>query len=222
MRTLDTAVLAHLQQRGTQHAQLLAWVQARNRETDAIETIGFWTGADHEDFVVNGQTRTYYGAGTMLKVNPLIGEAGLKVRTSRLKLSHLAPEVQIAIRGYDARNAPCELHVAYFDPVSHALIDSPQRVFKGVIAGVDITRGEIGNEGSCEVGLLSSARSMIRTLALKKSDTALRARAPGDAFRQYTDISGTVEAVWGEQRAAAPSAPAAAAAPSPSRESPGK
>jgi hypothetical protein len=216
MRTLDISVAAHLNARGTQHAHLLVWLLGRNRETSQVESIGFWTGADHESFVVGGQARTYYGAGTILKVNPMISEAGLNVRTVRLVFSSIPPEVQLAVRGYDIRKQPCEMHVAHFDPATEGLIGGPQRVFKGYSAGVEIVRPEAGEAAECTLSLLSSAKALTRTLTTKKSDTALRARHPEDGFRKYSDISGTVEAVWGENRAAAPSTDRGPSQPTPS------
>tara|TARA_R110002094_G_scaffold160396_5_gene145786 strand:- start:1157 stop:1825 length:669 start_codon:yes stop_codon:yes gene_type:complete len=200
MRTLPTNILNQLLTRGAKHAHLLIWFQGRNRDTDEFETIGFWTGADQETFVVDGETRTYYAAGNVLKVEPLVSEIGLSVRTSRVTLSAISPEVEIAVLGYEIREAPCQMHIAYFDPITHELIDTPQRVFKGFTAGVDIIRPATGGEARCDISLRSSARALTRTSALKKSDVALRGRAPADAFRQYTDVSGTVEVVWGERR----------------------
>ncbi|UOA25895.1 hypothetical protein [Pseudosulfitobacter sp. DSM 107133] len=209
MRTLPSNILAHLQARGAQHAHLLVWFQARNRTTGDAETIGFWTGADHEGFLVEGEVRTYLAAGNLLKIPPLVSEVGLSVRTTRLTLSSISEAVQTAVLGYELRQAPCQMHLAYFDPITQQLIDEPVRIFKGFVAGAEISRPEVGGEGVAEISLLSSALALTRTLSLKKSDTALRNRQPNDAFRQYTDVSGSIETVWGEARANQPTPTAA-------------
>lgn len=88
------------------------------------------------------------------------------------------------------------------------------RRFKGFIKGLEIVRPVTGGDATCEVAVQSAARVLTRTLPLKKSDAALRARSVGDGFRKYADVSGSIETVWAEPRGSAPSG---SAAPSPSR-----
>jgi hypothetical protein len=204
MRTLDQAVALHLSQRGPTHAHLLINVQGRNRETEEAETIGFWTGADHETFIVEGQPTSFFGAGTLMKINPLVSEAGVNVRTTRVEFSAIPPEVQLAVRGYDIRRQPCRIYVAYFNAETMEPIGSPQRVFKGFSMGLELIRPEPGGSADMTLNLMSAARQLTRTLSLKKSRTALLARVPGDGFRDFSDISGAVEAVWGEIRSTGP------------------
>ena len=201
MRLLDPAIRAQLAARGGLNALLLAHITARDRVSDAPAPIGFWTGEDHQNFVIGGETRTYYGAGTLLSMPPLQAEVGLRVRGHRIVFSPLAPEVQQAIRGYDPRLAPTELHVAYFDLGSHALIADPVRVFRGFIDAVRIVTPAIGGTAEVQVDLLSSAHALTRALALKKSHESLTARSPGDQFRSYTSVTGAVTCVWGEKKA---------------------
>lgn len=204
MRAIHPDILAHLQARSPMNAALLVWFEARNRSTGLPETAGFWSGPDHREFSVGGAARTYHAAGSMISVPPLIGETGLNVRTTRLSFSPLSPEVQVAIRGYDTRRAPVEMHVVYFDAETDAQIGTPQRVFKGRVSGITLPRAAVGGEAAAEVAVSSAAEALIRTVALKRSDAALRARVAWDGFRRYTDVSGVVETVWGEERAKSP------------------
>lgn len=210
MLDLSTAINDHLQSRGPRHAHLLVWIEARNRDTQAAEEIGFWTGADHQDFTTGGQTQTYYGAGGLLKMSPLTIEAGLKVRTQRLTFSKVAPEVQLAVRGYDTYKARIRIYVAYFDVRTRALIDEPVRRFKGRVAGLTMPREkrEAGDKqpgfAKLELSVRSAAEELTQGLPVKKSDEALQERAPGDRGRRYIDVSGAAETVWGEIRAKAP------------------
>lgn len=214
MLDLSPAITEFLTSRGPREAHLLVWIEARNRETSATETIGFWTGKDHEEFTIGGETRTYYGAGTLLKMTPLVVEAGLSVRTGRLEFSKVAPEVQLAMRGYEVKDAPVQIHVAYYNALTHEPIDEPVRRFKGRVAGLKITRAkkkpgqQSAGPALMELSVLSNAVDLTKTLALKKSDAALRARSPNDGFRKYADLSGTIETIWGEMRAKAPEAAA--------------
>lgn len=204
MLDLPPALLAHLQSRGARHARLLVWITARDRSTGLPETRGFWTGADHRVFSIGGEDRTYYGAGSLIRIAPLVGEGGVNVRNTRLSFSPISDEFRSAVQGYDTNDAPVQIHVANFDPATRQLIAEPQRRFKGFVKGLDFTRGVLGGEATCEVVVQSAARVLTRSLPLKKSDAALRARHPGDGFRQYTDVSGSIETVWGEARGAAP------------------
>ncbi len=206
MRTLPSPVLARLAAREGLVARVLVWIEARHRDTLMPAALGLWSGEDHQDFVVGGATRTYYGAGTLLSMPPLTAEVGLKVRSHRLSLSPLAPEVVQVMRGYDPRLAPVDIHVAHFDPGTGNLLAPPARVFRGVLNTVSVDTPAEGGEARIEVELLSAAQSLTRSLALKKSDESLRARSPDDAFRQYIAVTGAVEAVWGEARAQSPSA----------------
>lgn len=205
MRVFPTALLQHLQARGARDAHLMVWVGARNKVTDEAETIGFWTGKDHRTFDVGDGPRTYYGAGAVLEIPLLISETGVSVRTTRIIFSSIAEEVAIATNAYDLYKGSCEMHLAHFDPVKGILIDDPTRIYKGSSAGLQITRAKKGERASAELALLSAAETLTRTLPLKKSHEAQIAKTPDDKFRQYTDISGAVEVVWGEVRAKAPS-----------------
>lgn len=204
MHSLSPALAAHLASGRGLSAHTLFWVQARNRDTGLPETLGLWTGPVAHEFTVGGVPRTYLGAGGLIGMDALIAETGVQVRTQRVTLSPLAPEVREAILTYDARLAPVEVHVAYFDQATGALIDL-RRVFKGQVDRISFPRAPLGGEAAAEVTLLSSAFALTRPLALRKSDAALRRATPGDGFRRYTDVSGAVTTVWGETRAAAPS-----------------
>lgn len=209
MRDFSALVMSHLGAREGLHARLMIWIEAKDRVTGDPVTIGFWNGDDHQEFTIDGETRLYYGAGAFISLPSFVANIGLKVRTTRLKLSPIAPEVKQAILGTDVRFAPAEIHIAFHNPQSHNLIDAPERVFSGWVDQAPITTPKVGGDATCELSLVNSARALTKTLALKKSDESLKLRTPTDEFRKFTDISGAVEGVWGELRATAP-APTAA------------
>lgn len=204
MRAYDGSTSAYLTAQAGMVARSLIWVVARNRTTGGSETMGLWTGDDHQDFVIGGVTRTYYGAGGVLTLEPITMSVGLAVRMQHLTLAPVAPEVETLIRGYDVRLAPVEIHRALFDPLTRALVAEPLRTFKGWIDSLTLPTPVVGGQAAIEVTLASSARALTRALALKQSDETLRLRAPNDGFRRYAVMSGSVETVWGEHRAKAP------------------
>ena len=92
-----------LERRGT-WSDVLFWVSARNRDTGVSETIGFWTGDDHQQISVGGEQRTYFGAGNFLDVPSIRAGTGLRVRQHRLALAPFTDEAR-ALAAYAVRCA---------------------------------------------------------------------------------------------------------------------
>ena len=180
------------------HAPLI-WIVARNRDTGAPETMGLWTGSSDRTFTVEGEVRSYKGAGQILDIPPIQSRMGPYVQMQTIGLAAASPEVAQAIRGYDSKAAPVEIHVARFDPETDALLGI-DRAFKGGIDTVSIetpAKGEPG--GAVTAELASAARDLTRPLTHKISDESQRQRS-GDRFLRYADIAGMVERWWGTKR----------------------
>ena len=199
MRNFDSTTAAYLAGETAIVAHVLIWILARNRDTGAQEAIGFWTGDDHQTFVVEGQSRSYFGAGDVLEVPPITSEDGLQVRMHSFGLASLAPEVAMALRGYEPRLAAVEVHRALFYSSTGAQAANPHRVLTGWIDEAQITTPASGDQGSATITVASSARALTRTLPICKSDAQQRLRA-GDRFRRHVDVSGSVDVVWGARR----------------------
>lgn len=199
MRDYDLATSAYLAGRVGIVSRVLLWVTARNRTTGAAETMGLWTGEDHLDFTIDGQVRTYFGAGGLVDVPPLTFQSGLLVRRHRVTIGILTPEAQQLLRGYDARLGLVEIHRALFSTETRQLVADPHKVFTGWIDELTIKTPAAGGRAVAEVALVSAARGLTVALPLKKSDEVQKLRA-GDRFRKYQAISGTFETVWGETR----------------------
>ncbi|MDE2250393.1 MAG: hypothetical protein KGL25_03190 [Gammaproteobacteria bacterium] len=199
MRTYTSGIQAVLDARVTLRQRILLWITAKDRTTGAAESVGFWNGFDNLDFTINGVTRTYYGAGNMLGVDAITMVSGLTVQSQKVKLSAIAPEVELAIRQYDARLAPVEMHKAYFDPLSEALIDAPVQIFTGWVDKLQIDRAAENGNFTGTLTLVSAARALTRMLGTTKSDADLRRRSSTDAFRKYASIASAVTFFWGEQ-----------------------
>ena len=204
MRILPPAVAAHLAARRPLLVHALAWIAARDRTTRAEAPIGIWTGADHEVISIGGAARTYYGAGAMLGLDDFTARAELEVREWSMQVSPLHDQIVEAIRLYDARLARFELHLWYFDPTTMTPLADPVREFRGVVTTLDIHTPEIGGEASATLRCASDAWALTRGLPLKRSQAALSARVPGDQFRKYNAISGSVATAWGENVKADP------------------
>lgn len=196
MRIYDSAIAAQLSARAGLDARHLMWIEARNRDTGDMESIGIWDGDDHLDFVIGGVTRTYLGAGGLLSVPDLTMRVGLDIWQPEVQVSAITPEVEQALRGYDPKLAPVEIHRAFFDPVEATLLAPPVRIFKGWIDGVSIPTPEEGGEAVATITLASNSRSLTRKLHALRSDAAYQMRG-GDRINRYTDVVGQIKTRWG-------------------------
>ena len=198
MRSLDPAVAARRAARVSTHVEVLVWVSAKNRSTGAVETLGLWTGADHETFTIGGQSRVYYGAGNVLDVPDIEAGVGLEVRTYQIGLSAISPEVEVLLRGYDPRQAPVEIHRAEYDDAG-TLLAAPERIFKGWVDGTPIITPAVGGVAAASLSIVSNARMLTRYAGVTKSDEVQQQRS-GDRFRRYGSIAAEAEVVWGAHK----------------------
>lgn len=209
MRDFDGATLAALADPATQ-VHNLVWVTGRNRSTGALESLGLSDLDDHQVVTVDGQERTYFGAGNLLSMDPITASIGLDVRILQIRFAPMAPEVQQALQVYDPRLAPVEVHRALVNPLTGLIAAPPHRVWKGWVEGLSITEGE---NATATLSVASAARALTRTLTLRRSDAAQQRLHPGDTFRRYVDTAGEFQVYWGERRHVAREASATAASP---------
>lgn len=205
MRSYDAATAAQLTARGDLEARRLVWIKARNKSTAQVEALGLWDGDYSLAITLEGEARSYLDVGALLQSDPITAGPGLAVRTHRLHLSAIAPEVEDLVKGYDTRFAPVEIHRALLDPATRAVVGVPHRVFRGMINSLEFRTPEPGAAAVCDLDLVSETRALTRTLALKKSDMSHKRRG-GDRFRRYGDVSGSVPIYWGELRSDPPGA----------------
>lgn len=189
---------------GQVHARILFWASAKNRGTGATETIGIWNGDQDRAFTIGGASRTYVGAGGLIQIEPMVYGTGLQIRTQQVAFSPLDAEVIDLIRTFEPRLAPVELHRALFDPLTGDLIEEPHRIFKGEIDDLTIGTPEVNGTATCSLTLVTTARTLTKTLAAKRSDAVQRQRS-SDRFLRYADVSGAVDVFWGEKSAKASS-----------------
>lgn len=203
MRSYSAPELTYLQNRMGYIAKALLWFSARNRATNAVETMGIWTGDDDQVFSIGGVTRTYFGAGAVIGLDPLAYSVGLNVRSQRVRIPSFSPEAQQLILGYDVGLAPAEIHRALFYPESGLLVAEPRRIWKGFVDKAPLPTAAIDGEAPAEVVLVSSARALTQSLTLTHSDAAQQLRG-GDRFLKYAAIGGVVKTPWGTTMPAEP------------------
>lgn len=180
----------------------MLWIEARHRETGVIEALGLWGGSDDETITVtdmfNGvaQPRLFHGAGALLSIGAVRHEAGLTIRAVEVALSPLAAATRQAFRAYDARGAQAQVWTRSYDAATRKPLGVEARV-KGYVNGAPIERPAPGGEAGMSVEIVSPARMLTVTSALRKSDETQRARAPGDRFRRYKATIAQVDVPWG-------------------------
>ena len=196
MRTVSGTLSAYLAGATGIEARVLFWITVKDRGTGAPVTIGFWNGDDDQTFTIGGTPRLYYGAGAMSLPDPITYTTGLSVTTYDLNLSPLSEKVQDALRLYDPRLAPVEIHRAFFDTQSKALLEEPTRMFKGQVDAIPIDTPEVNGEASAKISMSSSAVFLTKRLTQKKSEAMQRLRSD-DRFFRWTDVSGQISVSWG-------------------------
>lgn len=199
MRSYDPNTVAYMTNETAIISEGLIWVVAKDRQTGEPAPLGLWSGEENRDFVIAGETRTYFGAGQLIDLGSVVSQVGLGVRMQRFALNALSAEGAQILRGYDARFAPVEVHRALFSPETRALVAEPHRIFKGFVDEESIPTPPKSGNATAELVVASSARMLTIPLSLKKSDQTQRRRG-GDRFRRYVDVSGQSNVWWGETR----------------------
>jgi hypothetical protein len=196
MKTISGTLAAYLAGPNGIKARTLFWMTVKDRGTGAPVTFGFWNGDDDATFTIAGVPRLYYGAGDLALPEPLTYQVGMSVNTYSLDLAPLSPDVQSALRTYDPRLAPVEIHRAFFNTSTDVLIEEPMRVFKGQVDEAPIGTPDVNGEATATIRMSSSAVFLTRRLTQTKSESMQRLRSD-DRFFRWTDITGQVTVAWG-------------------------
>ncbi|KXF92085.1 hypothetical protein [Phaeobacter inhibens] len=197
MPVFDATTQAHLEERKGTNAKVLLWFRTRNRETGAPETLGFWSGDDHQEFLINGEVRTYYGAGNVINVPPLVVAPGFQTRYYRVTIPPFTDEVKTLLQAYEPRLATVEIHSICFELNGGRPTGDPVRVFKGFLNQAPEELGAKGGTSRTELTLATAARRLTHGLPLKRSGDELKRRNPNDRGREYSDVAGDWTVPWG-------------------------
>jgi len=192
----DATTQSQLEERRGTDARVLLWIEAKNRTTGLPEVIGFWSGDDHQEFLIDGELRTYFGAGQVIDVPPIIVEPGFQVRNYRVKLPPSTEEVKTLLQAYEPRLARVQIHSCPLDIDTGAPLGTPQRRFKGFLNQAPEERKRKGVSFT-ELVMVSNARMLTFGLPLKRSSAELQRRNPNDRGREYIDTTGQWTVPWG-------------------------
>jgi hypothetical protein len=222
-RAISTANQAALEKRALVARDFL-WLQVRDRVTGAAVTDGMWS-----DFgtvtanVVNPDTgaeesRTWAGAGSLVKISDIPLVSNLTVQTVTVQLSQVSDHVNDLIRGYDPKQGRIEIYRGLFDPASRAMTAAAECRFVGFVDEVEVKTPREGEEGAVVLTCTSHTQEMTRSNPDTRSDASQRLRSATDDF--FADVAVTADwehfwgAVNGKLDVAKPAKPAATAATS--------
>lgn len=199
MRNLPSEISSYLASNAGIVVRQLLWVEAKNRSTGEVETIGFWSGEDHIQFVIDGDTRTYYGSGQFIGFNELVVESSLTIRRLTATVVGITPEIETVLRNYDPKMAPTQVHLAFFSATTNNLLAPPVRVDKGWIDKFTIKTPIVNDKGEGSIQMMGNTRYLTRRLPFKRSDQTQKKRLAGDTFYNDVTITGQVSTPWGSK-----------------------
>jgi hypothetical protein len=197
MPQFDAEAQSQLEERRGTWSTVLMWIMAKERATGALQPIGLWSGDDHQEFIVDGEIRLYYGAGNVIDVPPVIATPGFSVRNYRITVPPFTDEVKALMHTYDVRLAPTEVHVCPLDIDSGNPLSRPKRIFKGFLNEAPEEIAPKGGKSRTQLVLVSAARRLTFGLPLKRSSFELQRRNPSDKGRIYSDVAGEWVVPWG-------------------------
>lgn len=169
----------------------------RNRGSGAIEEIGFWAGADHEEIVVGGVTRLYYAAdGNMIFPRGIVYSSGTTIQMTEMLMGPLTIPAQQLLRAYEPKQARCEIHIRFYG--SDGIPVGIARAFKGRIDQTPMsTSGGWGRvESVARLNLAPASREGTKIMPETRSDETYR-RNNGDRIGRYMAVGGVVKTPWG-------------------------
>jgi hypothetical protein len=213
MRFLDTDELAGIQKR-TVVGRDLFWITAPPIGGGGVLSYGFSTLVRTVDIQVrDGRTgavvtRTFRGVGGAFKVGSIPLTSDITVRSVDVDLPAIDAMVAEMLRGHDVRNAPVQIHRAYFDPDTRAQLAPAKPRFVGFVDGAPIETPAAGGTGRARITCVSTTRELTRTSTEVRSHESQLARTAGaDDFYIDTAVVADWQIYWGQASAGGGIAP---------------
>jgi len=178
------------------------WITGKNRSSGVLEQTGLWNGPvavtvpvirPSDGAEVN---RVYQPMAGRMKIPSIPMGMKLEVRSLTLSFSRLSPAVTNAVRVYDPRMQPIEIHRALLDPVSRKMVDPAHCRWDGLINRAPVTRAKADDDGMVEIETVSHARWL--TMASGDKMDAHFFEGRGDQAGKYISTIWRVPIPWGQ------------------------
>jgi len=205
MRDVDPAELAAIQAR-TVVARTLVSLTVKNRLTGAPVPLGFWMDAGPGAFnVINPRTGATEGRAFVGDALISVGEipliSDISVREVEAVLAAIDDDVQEAVRTYDVRNAPIEIHRVYLDPVTMLQVAPARCRFLGQVDTAPIETAAEGGASTVTLSCTSTTQELRRKNPDVASHESQILRSSTDDFYRDTGVAGDWTLFWGKKQA---------------------
>ena len=219
MRDLDSAIVTALAAKTFKRRTFFS-ITARDFSTGASVSAYFWNDVGPITCnVIDGLTggivsRTFAGSGTLLTCGSIVLSSDLAPRTVTLTLNQTDDRIDNYIRGYDLKNAYCEIHRGLFNPLTHVIVAQPIPIFVGFGDSMHVVSPAADSAGSIELNLVSHTRELTRAGSASRSFVDQQTRDGSDTFLKYAGVMKSTQLFWGTAKAAQAStvSPSSAAA----------
>lgn len=200
MRDLSPATIAALQSDRIIHRHFI-WFKATNRTTGDLETVGVGTEAVAMTVpVIRPDTgavvdRVYQPNAGLIRMPPIPTSLKLEERRIRLEFSRLSPAIINAVKVYQVKGQPIEIHRGLFDPDTMNLVDPCHCRFDGFVKSARIKKAKVGDDGVVYLEITDHSASL-RPNPIKISKAFFLGR---DGDRGGDHIGADPNLSWGEK-----------------------
>ncbi len=201
MRPLDAAAQTALEQRAISIRDFI-WLTVKDRSTGDPYSEGYWSDLTTVSAeVIDPETgideyRTFFGAGNLIDVSPIILAANLTSQTLTVTCSQVGRANEL-VRDYDAKQGRIEVYRGLFTPGGVAQISAAYPRFVGFIDDLDIKTPPENDAGEIIMTCISHSQELGRSNPATRSDAMMDQRSSGDTFRQHVASVGKWEMRWG-------------------------
>lgn len=177
------------------------WFTGKNRDTDALEHVGICSEGVAVTVNVKRpsdggtEARDYQPGSGLMKIPPIAASMSFEERRLRLTFSRLSPAIINAVRVYNVKGQPIEIHRGFYDPDTMRLVDSAHCRFDGYVRTVRIKKARVGNDGAVTIEIVGHGASLKSNPA--KLSAGFFRRRGGDSGGAH--LMATPKIVWGQK-----------------------
>jgi hypothetical protein len=179
------------------------WFVVKDRTTGAPVTDGYWSDiGDISAALVDPDTggtvtRTFVGAGSLIRISDIPLVSNITVQNITVSLSQVADRVQNLVRGFECKQGRVEIYRGLFDPASRKLVAPAMPRFVGTIDEAPITTPAEGENGDVSLSCTSNTAELTRFNTETRSDADQKLRQASDDFFVDAAVVGTWQQFWG-------------------------
>lgn len=211
-RSISAANLAALEE-GRLVARDFLWIVARDRGDGSPVSDGMWSGAGYVTAsVVDPNTglesvRDWYGAGSLVQIDPIPLVSNLTVQTINILLSQVDEHVSALVRTYDCQQAVVQIFRGLFDPDTRQMVAPAEPRFVGFVDRIEIKTPAENQTGGVTLICVSHTQEMTRSNPDTRSHESQILRSATDGFFKDAGTASEWEIFWGSQKGKVPTAP---------------